>query len=335
MIWRLLGIVAGGGAVIGLAAWYGISAIGHQIASAAWVLPFTTAGLFFQLALSAAAWRVSVGHPVPRLSRYFRIRWIREAANTLLPVAQLGGTILGIHLLVRRGLSVKLATAGTVLDVVVETVTQFVFIMAGFGALAMMDWSRANTPWIRWAMIAMGVSVLGLVLALRGGMLHALEYLATRFGRFVPGLSLDAVRGLHQELMRLNRDRASLLRASALHLLPYFLNVGETWLILTVIGRPTSFGEALVIESLGLASRSVGFAVPAGLGVQEAGLILVGQLLGVPPETAIALSMVKRARELIVGIPGLIAWQWSEGRRLVGRTKARAMAVSLDPVPPP
>jgi hypothetical protein len=53
--------------------------------------------------------------------------------------------------------------------------------------------------------------------------------------------------------------------------------------------------------------------------VQEAGFILVSGLFGISPDTAIALSMVKRARELLVGLPGLVAWQWSEGRRLVKR----------------
>jgi hypothetical protein len=83
------------------------------------------------------------------------------------------------------------------------------------------------------------------------------------------------------------------------------------------MGRVTSLGEAFVIESLGMAARSAGFAVPAALGVQEAGFIVVGELFHIHPETAIALSMVKRARELAVGLPGLVAWQWAEGRRLL------------------
>jgi len=65
------------------------------------------------------------------------------------------------------------------------------------------------------------------------------------------------------------------------------------------------------------AARSAGFVVPGALGVQEAGFIVVCDLFGIPPDAAIALSMLKRARELVVGVPGLIAWQWSEGKRLL------------------
>jgi hypothetical protein len=32
------------------------------------------------------------------------------------------------------------------------------------------------------------------------------------------------------------------------------------------------------------------------------------------PETALALSLVKRVRELLLGVPGLIVWQIAEGR---------------------
>jgi len=38
--------------------------------------------------------------------------------------------------------------------------------------------------------------------------------------------------------------------------------------------------------------------------------------------------MLKRMRELVIGVPGLIAWQWGEGRRL----RAGPPAVKTTPV---
>jgi uncharacterized membrane protein YbhN (UPF0104 family) len=60
------------------------------------------------------------------------------------------------------------------------------------------------------------------------------------------------------------------------------------------------------------------FVVPAGVGVQEAGLVLFGQAFGIDSELALAVSMAKRIREVLCGLPSLISWQWSEGRRLRG-----------------
>lgn len=53
----------------------------------------------------------------------------------------------------------------------------------------------------------------------------------------------------------------------------------------------------------------------AGLGVQEASLIGFGALLGVNAELALALSLAKRMREILFGVPALLSWYWVEGIR--------------------
>jgi putative membrane protein len=317
MKFGLVAIAVGGGIVIAMVAWFGVQSIGAEVLEAGWVIPLTTALLLLQLYLSAAAWRIAVGEPIPRLGRYFRIRWIREGVNSLLPVAQLGGNLVGIRMLVQRGVPGTIAAAGTTLDLTIEAVTQFLFTMAGFVVLAGIDSTQADAPWVKWAVITMGLGLIGFIAAQRAGMLRIVEWLARQLTRVFPALSVDAIRGLHSELMRLHQDRTALLKATSLHLLAWVLGVAETWITLMAMGRPTPLAEAFVIESLGMAARSAGFAVPGALGVQEAGFIVVCGLFDIPPDTAIALSMVKRARELLVGIPGLIAWQWAEGKRLL------------------
>jgi hypothetical protein len=48
-------------------------------------------------------------------------------------------------------------------------------------------------------------------------------------------------------------------------------------------------------------------------------------LLGIPGDAAFALSLIARVRELILGIPGLVAWQVIEARR-VFRARSAANA---------
>ena len=79
-------------------------------------------------------------------------------------------------------------------------------------------------------------------------------------------------------------------------------------LALHVLGHGVGLGPGLVIESLGQALKAAGFAVPGALGVQEGGLIVVCALFGLSPETAIALSLAKRLREVVLGLAGLLAW---------------------------
>ena len=89
----------------------------------------------------------------------------------------------------------------------------------------------------------------------------------------------------------------------------------ETWLALRWLGHPLSPAGALAIESITLAARSLIFVAPAGLGVQEAGLVGVGHVLGIGSDVAIALSLAKRMREILFGLPALAVWQITAGTR--------------------
>src|SRR5262249_24752068 len=90
----------------------------------------------------------------------------------------------------------------------------------------------------------------------------------------------------------------------------------EVWFALRLFGHPVSAADAVIMESMCQALRTLAFVIPAGLGVQEAGLVIFGHLLGVSSELALAVSLAKRLREVLCGLPGLASWQWVEGRRL-------------------
>lgn len=71
-------------------------------------------------------------------------------------------------------------------------------------------------------------------------------------------------------------------------------------------------GGALAIEALTQAVRHAAFMVPAGLGVQEAAVVLLAQMFGVDRNVALSLALVKRMREVIFGCIALASWQWAE-----------------------
>ena len=60
--------------------------------------------------------------------------------------------------------------------------------------------------------------------------------------------------------------------------------------------------------------RSMAVFVPAAVGVQEGGYAALAQLFGLPAEAGLAISLLKRAREIVLGIPALLYWQSVEGR---------------------
>jgi hypothetical protein len=72
-----------------------------------------------------------------------------------------------------------------------------------------------------------------------------------------------------------------------------------------------------MIERLVCAARSVAFAVPNALGVQEAAYALLTPLVGVGKEIGLAVSLLKRARDIAIGVPIVLIWQALEGRRVL------------------
>jgi hypothetical protein len=90
----------------------------------------------------------------------------------------------------------------------------------------------------------------------------------------------------------------------------------EIWLAMRWFGHPTGLLPAFILESATQAVRHLAFFVPAALGVQEAGLVVFGHLLGISPEMALAVSIAKRMREILCGLPYLATWQWLEALRV-------------------
>ena len=101
-----------------------------------------------------------------------------------------------------------------------------------------------------------------------------------------------------------------------MHLAAWIALAGEAWLALHLLGAPRGFAAVIILESLVYALRSLGFAIPNALGVQEGSYVMVGALLAVSPEMALALSLLKRARDIAIGVPTLLLWQAMEARRL-------------------
>src|SRR5262252_94816 len=114
--------------------------------------------------------------------------------------------------------------------------------------------------------------------------------------------------------MALHQRRGAALGSGCIHLGCWFLGAAEIWVALYALGIPAPAEKCLIIESLGMTARSAGFFVPGALGIQEAALVMVCGLVGLSPETAMLIAIVKRLRDVILGVPALGIWHWVERR---------------------
>lgn len=311
----------GGLILIGLIVWFGGRSIGAEVWEAGWAIPVNIVIHLLQLGSAGCAWRLLVGERQYSPAAYFRFRLVREGVNSMLPVAQIGGPLVAIRLMIKAGISGALAGAGTTLDLTVEGAMQLVFTLAGLGFLgaegANPDWA----PWVEGGVAMAAVGLLVFVTAQRAGLMRLIEKLFVKLQKHFPNITIETLQGLHEELMRLQRERWALAQAACFHFFSWAGGTFEVYVGLLAMGHEVSLRQAFIIESLGMAARSVGFAVPGALGVQEGGFILAGGLFGIAPDLAIALSMLKRLREISVGAAGLLTWQWAELSRRFRRTR--------------
>jgi len=301
-----------------LIGYYGFGAVVGALLGLGWGLVWVSLFHIVPMICSALGWWAlqNATSPGPPLL-YIWVRWIRESANALLPVAQVGGELIGARILTIHGAKGSVAVAGSLVDMTMEVITQFLFTLLGIALLVALRGYDSTTGWL---VVGAGVAALalgGFVLAQRRGLFmlleRGLEYLARKTG----WSALGRANGLHDAVVALHEDPRGLAISCIFHSLSWVVGAGEIWLALYFMGHPVGVIEALIIESLGQAVRSAAFAVPGALGAQEGGYLLVGGLLGLSPELALALSLVKRVRDLLLGVPGLLAWQLSEGRVLI------------------
>jgi putative membrane protein len=302
---------------LALGGYFGFAEIAGGIADAGLGVLVVIAFHPVQMVFSALAWQVLLPAPLaPGLITFMGLRWIREGVNNLLPVAQIGGEIVGARLLRHHGIS--LAVASVAVDLTVEFLTQVIFTLIGLALLVSGPHDPGIVP-LTIGTVALGGAVVALlVTAQRFGLFHILERSLVRFAERRPTWSsLVNAAGLDRAIDALVASPARLGSACLHHLISWLLGGLEVVLALHFVGVSVDFRKGLIIESLGQAFRAVGFAIPGSLGVQEGGFVIACGLFGVNPQAAIELSLLKRIREVAWGIPALVAWQVIETRPLV------------------
>lgn len=254
------------------------------------------------------------------------LRFVREAVNTMMPVAQIGGEIVGARVLTFFGTPGTVAAASIVIDVFMQATTQLIFTIAGLLAFAAIGGSVELSLWLGCGLAAFA-AILGLFYWLqRHGRLDVLDRFAGLFGRDDVRQVFGRVQDVQTEAQRLWSGHARMLASGGVHLAAWFIGVLEVWAAMSLIGTPITLAEALVLESVGNAARSAAFLVPAGMGIQEGGYVAAASLLGIPPDRALATSLIKRVPDLLVGVAGLVGWHWLERRRRAALAPPRDVA---------
>lgn len=247
--------------------------------------------------------------------RWYRFVWgrlIRDGASEVLPFSQIGGFVAGARAATIAGVAGSFAAASTVVDLTMELMGQLGYTALGLGLLAWLEpENRVVGPVVLGLALMTAAAVIFLMVQARGAGL--VEKIAVKLSSQWLGAALSSSRSVESEIHRIHERHRPLAISTALHLLCWLLSGVEAWLTLRFMGIEISVTAAIVIDSLLYGIRSFAFLVPNALGVQEAAYVLLGALFGVSPGAALALSLVRRGRDIALGTPLLVLWQIIEG----------------------
>ncbi len=262
--------------------------------------------------MNSAAWRCLISLPDrPPFAVLAMFRWICEAINAILPAMQIGGDVVRARLLQQLVSAPAHGAASVAVDFCVTLVAQILFTVLGFVLLARLGAEASWWPVAASAALLPAFALFSWELLVRRRLLAALQRaLVCLRRRRLAG----SVRSLAAALALVASSRSALALSLTLHAVTFFGHSVETWLTLYLMGVSTGFAAAVMLESLSFAARSAAFLIPSGWGAQEATLVALAAAAGLSPDNALALGLVKRAREFAVGLPGLVAWVVVERR---------------------
>jgi len=319
-------IAAGIATMAALVLHFGAGAVGAALLAVG-LAGFVTVVLVHTVLIAGMglAWQVLLPDAKPWAAIWGR--FVRDAGSEVLPLSQVGGYVLGTRAIALAGVPATIGAASTIVDVTLEFVGQLAYIALGLVWLLHLQADGIAPQFIVLGLVVASCLAAGFVVVQRRGMRYV-DRIARFLGQGWAEKTAAGAASLHQALEAIYRRRGGVWLSFLLHFVCWVASASEVWAALWFAGQPIPFGSAMVIESLVYAIRSTAFVVPLSAGVQEGAYILLGGAFGLSPEMALALSFVKRARDLTIGLPVIALWWAIEGGRLMRRAAAKTTAAS-------
>ncbi len=268
------------------------------------------------LYLDSRGWRLlfppgETGNRPPPRRMLFWIAMLRESINRLLPVANVGGEIVAVRLLSTAGYSMSASAASMIVEVALTTLSLCLYAALGAAILIQFKLAPQGLQSLLGGVLLAAAAVgVGVTVLLRFGSVFARlarlieRAMAQRYAEFA-----RAIATIDPLIAAILSRPLIVVRAIGWQLLGLCAGAFETWLLLRWMGSPVDPASALALDAVAWALREFVFVVPAGLGIQEAALMVLGQTLGIGTDVAMTLSLAKRLREFLFGAPILLLFQ--------------------------
>jgi uncharacterized protein (TIRG00374 family) len=295
----------------------GWDTLGHYLRQVGWYWPLLLLPYGLVNLLDSLSWKYILIH-LPEKTTLGRLFWVRlggEALNQLTPTASLGGEPFKAARLQADGVPLERASASVVIHKGILVLSLALYIFIGL-ALAPVFLPEVAAHMSALILAALGLAAAGItfvVVQRREPCSNSFRFLSRRgwvphFLRDQEGFLLDLDTAM-AHFYRQYPGRAML--AFSLFFLSWLLHAVEVFLIFWLLGHPISWGLAVCIDALAMLFTALGFFIPAAMGVQEGGNILLALSFNLGFTLGAAFSILRRIREAFWLSLGLIV-VWRE-----------------------
>jgi putative membrane protein len=299
-----------------LVAWFGFERVAHAILSVgiAGFAAFCAWQLVVMAVMGAGWWVVVPPEQRRPLPVFVWGRMVRDSAAACLPFSPVGGFVIGARAVTLHGVSWPVSAVSTVVDLTAEFAAEILFALGGLIVVV----SRTPDPAIsrpaEIGIVIAAAATLG-ILKLQRGVASIFVKLGKRLlGQWFAGAEQDGISTV--ELTAMYSDTARLALCTFAHALGWIGKGLGNWIAFRLLGSDLDLMGGFAIEGLLHIMMASAILIPGYAGVQEAGYVALGSVFGVPPEISLGVSLVRRGRDIAIGIPTLLIWQFIEARNL-------------------
>jgi uncharacterized protein (TIRG00374 family) len=295
----------------------GWDTLGHYLLQVGWYWPFLLLPYGVVNLLESWSWKYILVQSPAKIT-VWRLFWLRlggESLNQLTPTACLGGEPFKASRLQADGVPLEVASASVVILKGILFLSLTLYIITGV-ALAPVFLPEVATHMLLLCVAALGLAAVGVLFVVVQGRQpcgNSFRFLSRRgwvphFLRDQEGFLGDLDTAMSQ-FYRQYPARAVL--AFSLFFLSWLLHSVEVYLIFWLLGHPISWGLAVCLDALAMLFTALGFFIPAAIGIQEGGNILLALGFKLGFDLGAAFSILRRIREAFWLCLGLVV-VWRE-----------------------
>ena len=249
---------------------------------------------------------------------------IGQSVNRLLPTASIGGDVVrGRFLILKKEDETDVVTS-LIADKTAHATSTLLLLILG---LLMIVTRITDVKIIAGLIAASLLLTFGIVFFIRLQRNAGVSALLAKWSDSKNGLlsrAEESARIIEDKLEHIYAHPSGFIKSVLIRVISSTAMAAEIWVAAWLMGSPISVVEAVTLRIVSFGVRSLAFVVWGGLGIQEGAYALLSTFVGLPPATLVAISLATRVREIVVAIPGVIAWLTSEGLQAMNKNRNKS-----------